>query len=79
MILNINSTRGQTRFLTCVARVTCLVIRNICSPLYDFKLNFLKTPKNVSFEKTSGRLNRISNDVSGSRYARRNDFDDIKI
>ena len=26
MILNINSTRGQTRFLTCVARVTCLVL-----------------------------------------------------
>ena len=26
MIFNVNSTRGQTRFLTCVARVTCLVI-----------------------------------------------------
>ena len=26
MIFNINSTRGQTRFLTCVARVTCLVV-----------------------------------------------------
>ena len=25
MIFNIISTRGQTRFLTCVARVTCLV------------------------------------------------------
>ena len=25
MIFNVNSTRGQTRFLTCVARVTCLV------------------------------------------------------
>ena len=25
IIFNINSTRGQTRFLTCVARVTCLV------------------------------------------------------
>ena len=25
MILNINSTRGQTRFLTCVARVSCPV------------------------------------------------------
>ena len=25
MIFNINSTRGQTRFLACVARVTCLV------------------------------------------------------
>ena len=25
MIFNINSTRGQTRFLTCLARVTCLV------------------------------------------------------
>ena len=25
MIFNINSTRGQTRFLTCVARVTCLI------------------------------------------------------
>ena len=25
MIFNINSTRGQKRFLTCVARVTCLV------------------------------------------------------
>ena len=25
MIFNINSTCGQTRFLTCVARVTCLV------------------------------------------------------
>ena len=25
MMFNINSTRGQTRFLTCVARVTCLV------------------------------------------------------
>ena len=25
MIFNINSTRGQTRLLTCVARVTCLV------------------------------------------------------
>ena len=28
MIFNINSTRGQTRFLTCVARVTCLVAYN---------------------------------------------------
>ena len=28
MIFNINSTRGQTRFLTCVARVTCLVLIN---------------------------------------------------
>ena len=27
-IANINSTRGQTRFLTCVARVTCLVTIN---------------------------------------------------
>ena len=26
MIFNINSTRGQTRFLTCVARVMCLVL-----------------------------------------------------
>ena len=26
MNFNINSTRGQTRFPTCVARVTCLVI-----------------------------------------------------
>ena len=25
MIFNINSTRGEMRFLTCVARVTCLV------------------------------------------------------
>ena len=25
MIFNINSTRGQTQFLTCVARVTCPV------------------------------------------------------
>ena len=25
MIFDINSTRGQTRFLTCVARVTCQV------------------------------------------------------
>ena len=25
MIFSINSTRGQMRFLTCVARVTCLV------------------------------------------------------
>ena len=25
MIFNINSSRGQTRFITCVARVTCLV------------------------------------------------------
>ena len=41
------------------------------------------TPKNVSFEKTSGRLNRISNDVFGTRYARRAharcDFDDVKM
>ena len=29
MIFNINSTRGQTRFLTCVARVTCLVFANM--------------------------------------------------
>ena len=29
MIFNINSTRGQTRFLTCVARVTCLVINEV--------------------------------------------------
>ena len=28
MIFNINSTRGQTRFITCVARVTCLVMNN---------------------------------------------------
>ena len=26
MIFNINSTRGQTRFLTCVGQVTCLVV-----------------------------------------------------
>ena len=29
MIFNINSTRGQTRFLTCVARVTCLEINEV--------------------------------------------------
>ena len=29
MIFNINSTRGQNRFLTCVARVTCLVEYNM--------------------------------------------------
>ena len=29
LIFNINSTRGQTRFLTCVARVTCLCLRVI--------------------------------------------------
>ena len=29
MIFNINSTRGQTRFLTCIARVTCLVSHNV--------------------------------------------------
>ena len=34
MIFNINSTRGQTRFLTCVARVTCLVHLN--SPTRQF-------------------------------------------
>ena len=28
MIFNINSTCGQTRFLTCIARVTCLVRDN---------------------------------------------------
>ena len=28
MIFNINSTRGQMRFLTCVAQVTCLVAHN---------------------------------------------------
>ena len=28
VIFNINSTRGHTRFLMCVARVTCLVIFN---------------------------------------------------
>ena len=28
MIFNINLTRGQMRFLTCVARVTCLVFCN---------------------------------------------------
>ena len=33
----------------------------------------------MSFEKTSGRLNRISNDISGLRYARRSDFDDVEI
>ena len=33
MIFSINSTRGQTRFLTCVARVTCLVILNHDSQL----------------------------------------------
>ena len=29
MIFNINLTRGQMQFLTCVARVTCLVIDNL--------------------------------------------------
>ena len=29
MFFNINSTRGQTRFLACIARVTCLAIHNI--------------------------------------------------
>ena len=38
--------------------------------VYDFNQFFLKIPINVSFEKTSGRLNRISTDISGSRYAR---------
>ena len=33
MIFNIHSTRGQTRFLTCVARVTCLVY--LILTLYD--------------------------------------------
>ena len=44
--------------------------------------NFWKIPKNVSIEKISGRFNRISNDISGSCYARltrRSDFDDAKI
>ena len=40
---------------------------------------FFKIPKNVSFEKTSGRLNRISNYISGTRYARRSDFDNVNI
>ena len=55
------------------------IIRNICSLLYDFKHIFLKIPKNVSFEKTSGRLNRISNYISGTRYAWRSDFDNVNI
>ena len=33
MIFNINSARGQTRFLTCVARVTCLVRNKRCTKL----------------------------------------------
>ena len=36
MIFNINSTRGQTRLLTCVARVTCLVSNY---KLYRFNAN----------------------------------------
>ena len=31
MIFIINLTRGQMRFLTCVARVTCLVLGNVRS------------------------------------------------
>ena len=39
MIFNINSTRGQTRFLTCVARVTCLVISNV---LHEIRVRSFK-------------------------------------
>ena len=37
MIFNINLTRGQMRFLTCVARVTCLVpIKNDISAEHNY-------------------------------------------
>ena len=40
MIFIINSTRGQMRFLTCVARVTCLVVCK-CTHCNRLKLNFM--------------------------------------
>ena len=45
MIFNINSTRGQTRFLTCVARVTCLV-RN--KKKYETRCSVLLKPAHNS-------------------------------
>ena len=80
---------NQLNYEHCVTRYHDIYIHNnitlqICSLLYDFKQFFLKIPKNVSFEKTSGRLNQISNYITG-RYAlraaraQRSDFDDVNI
>ena len=53
MIFNINSTRGQTRFLTWVARVTCLVFRNILNAIEHLYL--ARYPDLVS----NARINRL--------------------
>ena len=69
------------RLLASLRLYNIYIIRNICS-LNIILSKFFENTENVSFENTSGRLNRISNDVSGSRCARhvrRNDFDDVKI
>ena len=47
MIFNINSSRGQTRFLTCVARVTCLVYnmyRTIIRSIVEMTLSYPMSP-----------------------------------
>ena len=61
MIFNINSTRGQTRFLTCVARETCLVWITIrwhykdhfanssCQKITGYKMVFFMTADRNSY------------------------------
>ena len=47
MIFNINSTRGQMRFLTCVARGTCLVKVNWLRLFDVLKMQFILALKDV--------------------------------
>ena len=52
MIFNINSTRGQTLVLTCVARVTCLGVQ-----VYEFEPH---AGKNFLFHFYCLRLTRLT-------------------
>ena len=48
MICNINSTRGQTRFLACVARVTCIVVVIRVMVILTVRVNTTQNPDHNS-------------------------------
>ena len=64
MIFNINLTRGQMRFLTCVARVTCLVhIKQANSPTTGLN-HWLPQ----STRKTLNRHRQLQTHITLQRY-----------
>ena len=63
MIFNINSTRGQTRFLTCVARVTCLLVYVIYNILHMSSL-WQDIPQKC---QCVYRTNYVSNDTKSEK------------